>query len=92
LLTDKFTVIGFGIDPLSIMAELSDYDWLDTLHFGSCGSVQETSGEIMNWVAENNVAVAILRPDRQVYGICKSTSYAGAELPAMIATLIKQLH
>ncbi len=92
LLTEKFTVIGFGIDPLSIMAELSDYDWLDTLHFGSGGSVQETDGEIMNWVAENNVAVAILRPDRQVYGICKSASYAGAELPAMIATLIKQLH
>jgi 3-(3-hydroxy-phenyl)propionate hydroxylase len=92
LLTEKFTVIGFGIDPLSIMAELSDYDWLDTLHFGSGGSVQETDGEIMNWVAENNVAVAILRPDRQVYGICKSASCAGAELPAMIATLIKQLH
>ena len=54
--------------------------------------MQETDGEIMNWVAENNVAVAILRPDRQVYGICKSASCAGAELPAMIATLIKQLH
>ena len=92
LLSDKFTVIGFDVDPLSIMAELSDYDWLDTLHFGSRGGVQETQGEIMNWVAENNVAIVLLRPDRQVYGVCKSGPHIAAELPTMIATLLKQLH
>ena len=92
LLSDRFTVIGFDIDPKPFLIEANAHDWLDTLFIGKKGQFIEVEGELMNWANENEVALAIIRPDRQVYGICKKGAVAKHQLSRILDVLDRQLH
>jgi len=62
-----FTAIGFGIDPKRLLANTELPDWLSLLTLEN-----EGQDELMSWAQKHGVRVALVRPDRQVYGVCKN--------------------
>jgi 3-(3-hydroxy-phenyl)propionate hydroxylase len=91
LLSDKFTVIGFGIDPRTLTLDWEKLAWLDVLCIGLKGHFQEVQGELMRWATENQIAVAVVRPDRQIYGFCGKDAQLDAKLSVVINRLAKSL-
>ena len=95
LLGGGFTLVGFGVDPAVYLPNENEnehrHEWLSTLHIGSTGDACEIEGEIVNWAAEHAIALALVRPDRQVYGVCKTGSAIVAELQSMLIRLNEQL-
>ena len=91
LLGDGFSLIGFGIDPIEIFADESKPDWLNTVCFGSAENAYEMGGELASWVVKYDVGLALVRPDRQVYGVCKSGQLMHTEMLSLLDRLIIQL-
>lgn len=91
LLGDGFTLVGFGVDPSTFLHSNHHSNKLSTLHIGSADCAIEVDGELMSWAAEHAIALALVRPDRQVYGVCKTGPRVGAELQAMLDRLNGQL-
>jgi 3-(3-hydroxy-phenyl)propionate hydroxylase len=91
LLGGGFTLVGFGVDPVVYLADVDDHAWLSTVHIGSAGGICEIEGEMMHWAAEHAIALALVRPDRQVYGVCKTGSRIAVELQTMLVRLNEQL-
>jgi hypothetical protein len=65
--------------------------WLDVLCIGLKGHFQEVQGELMRWATENQIAVAVVRPDRQIYGFCGKDAQLDAKLSVVINRLAKSL-
>lgn len=91
LLGSKYTLIGFGLEPRTYLSEGSQYPWLDTLHVGPTGRAVEATGELTNWATEHQIRLALVRPDRQVYGVCLEGAELEAELQNMLTALAQQL-
>ena len=92
LLSDRFTVVGFDIDPEPFLIDNKTHDWIDSLFIGKKGQFIEVEGELMNWANKNEVSLAIIRPDRQVYGICRKGTVVSHQLSVMLDALDRQLH
>ena len=91
LLGSGYTLIGFNVDPASLLAKNRDYDGLSTLHIGPEANLQEIEGELMNWASEHAVDLALVRPDRQVFGICSKEADLTSQLTQLIDTLYRQV-
>lgn len=91
LLGSKYTLIGFGLEPQTYLPEGGHYPWLDTLHIGPIGDAVEASGELTPWVTEHRIRLALVRPDRQVYGVCLEGAELKTELQNMLSALGQQL-
>ena len=53
--------------------------------------LQEIEGELMNWATEHAVGLALVRPDRQVFGICRKGTDLAPQLEQLIYRLYLQL-
>ncbi len=91
LLGTGYTLIGFDVDPASLLTKNRNYDGLSTLHIGPEASLQEIEGELMNWATEHAVGLALVRPDRQVFGICRKGPDLAPQLEQLIDRLYRQL-
>jgi len=91
LLGTGYTLIGFDVDPASLLPKTKNYDGLSTLHIGPETSLQEIEGELMNWATEHAVGLALVRPDRQVFGICRKGADLATQLEQLIDRLYRQL-
>ncbi len=88
LLGDDYTLLGFGVDPSPLACEYNECTWLRCLHIGVGGVAREVEGELMNWAEEHDISLVLVRPDRQVYGVCKHGSEM--EITQMLDTLYQR--
>ena len=89
LLGPGFTLMGFRVDPAEYMpsnCQLPGTE-LTVLSVGKIGGVKEIEGTLCNWADEYDIAIALVRPDLQIYGICDNES----DLAGQVATLISRL-
>jgi 3-(3-hydroxy-phenyl)propionate hydroxylase len=88
LLGSGFALVGFGLDPA---------DWvsagpleLECVQVGGGGLVEQGDGMLSRWAHEHAISIALIRPDRQVYGICNGRG--GEEVSNELATLLARLN
>lgn len=92
LLDNAFSVVGFNIDPGPLLSQ-HNTDFLQapvaSLNLGDQGQGIDREGLLQHWAEDNNVALALLRPDRQIYGLCYTDS--SESLKDQLGKLIDQL-
>lgn len=91
LLGSDYTLIGFGLEPQALLPEGDRPSWISTLRVGPSGDADELQGELMQWANRHQISLALVRPDRQVYGVCLKGADLQSELDAMLNTLRLQL-
>ncbi|MAH73219.1 MAG: hypothetical protein CBC09_04000 [Cellvibrionales bacterium TMED49] len=73
ILGKDFSILGFEVDPKALLTKHVRerlYNKITSIHFGSSGlKIDETAG-LSEWVKTNKVAFALVRPDRQIFGLC----------------------
>jgi 3-(3-hydroxy-phenyl)propionate hydroxylase len=78
LLGDSFALIGFNADPTVLLSQ-QNTDFLNTavtnVTLGEGGQGIDKEGLLQHWADDNEVALALLRPDRQIYGLCYGHSH-----------------
>lgn len=95
-LGQDFTLIGFGIDATPLL-ESCTYDRkrinIETLAIGKPYGLEIKNGNLTKWAATHDVKLALIRPDRQIYGVCTSNQKQdiGPQLQNLITTLSSQL-
>ena len=96
LLGKGFSIIGFNIDPAPLVqAEDTKFlvDGFKTVEIGESGDGIDVQGVLTAWAKKQNIALAMLRPDRHIYGVCyfnKATTYQ-EQLPKLFLKLRGQL-
>jgi 3-(3-hydroxy-phenyl)propionate hydroxylase len=94
LLGGGFALVGIGVDPAIVLAELNIDPAgelpLNCVHIGLPGQMRDISGVLNNWATDHSIEIALVRPDRQVYGVC--TKGSGVELRQQLAGLLTRLH
>ena len=92
LLSDSFNIIGFNtdVDPL-ISQQNTEFlgSPLKTLNLGVHGQGVDEAGALRRWADDNQIAIAVLRPDKQIYGLCYQNSTKS--LDEQLADLLSQL-
>ena len=92
LLDNEFSVVGFNTDPGPLLSQ-QNTDFLQAplagFHLGDQGQGIDKEGLLQRWAEDNNVALALLRPDRQIYGLCYTDS--SESLKDQLGKLIDQL-
>ncbi|MEM7020189.1 MAG: bifunctional 3-(3-hydroxy-phenyl)propionate/3-hydroxycinnamic acid hydroxylase [Pseudomonadota bacterium] len=91
LLGEGFTLLGFGVDPAALLDSHERTIKLAGLHIGPDGQAIEVNGELTRWAEEHDIALAVVRPDRHVYGVCKLGGDLEAQLEALLSNLQHQL-
>ncbi len=89
LLGDNFSVIGIGVDPAAMINGDADRLPLTTLQIGKDSRIQEVDKSLRDWARGHGVSVAVIRPDRQVYGICNAATED--ELRVQLSSLLARL-
>tara|TARA_B110000003_G_scaffold244060_1_gene252933 strand:+ start:1223 stop:2803 length:1581 start_codon:yes stop_codon:yes gene_type:complete len=92
LLDNEFSVVGFNTDLAPLLSQ-QNTDFLQTplagFNLGDQGQGIDKEGLLQRWAEDNNVALALLRPDRQIYGLCYTDS--SESLKDQLGKLIDQL-
>ncbi len=92
LLDNEFSVVGFNTDPAPLLSQQKS-DLLQThvggFNLGDEGQGNDKEGLMQRCAEDNNVALALLRPDRQIYGLCYTDS--SESLKDQLGKLIDQL-
>jgi phospholipase/lecithinase/hemolysin len=92
LLDNAFSVVGFNTDPGPLLSR-HNTDFLQapvaSFNLGEQGQGIDREGLLQHWAEGNNVALALLRPDRQIYGLCYTDS--SESLKDQLGKLIDQL-
>tara|TARA_B110000037_G_scaffold216269_1_gene274985 strand:- start:1753 stop:3333 length:1581 start_codon:yes stop_codon:yes gene_type:complete len=92
LLDNAFSVVGFNTDPGPLLSQ-QNTDFLQapvaSFYLGDQGQGIDREGLLTRWADDNNVALALLRPDRQIYGLCYKDS--SESLKDQLDKLIDQL-
>ena len=92
LLDNAFSVVGFNTDPGPLLSQ-QNTDFLQapvaSFYLGDQGQGIDREGLLTRWADDNNVALALLRPDRQIYGLCYTDS--SESLKDQLDKLIDQL-
>jgi hypothetical protein len=92
LLDNAFSVVGFNTDPGPLLSD-HNTDFLQApvanFNLGAQGQGIDKEGLLQRWADDNNVALALLRPDRQIYGLCYTDS--SDSLKGQLGKLIDQL-
>ncbi len=95
-LGQSFTLVGFGIDPTSLL-ESCTFDRkrivIEALAIGIPDGFKIKKGSLTIWAETNNVELALVRPDRQIYGVCSSNQKQdiSMQLQNLISSLSGQL-
>jgi 3-(3-hydroxy-phenyl)propionate hydroxylase len=84
-LTPEFAIATISPDVLNALTPQSAATW-DRLR-GQCVVVKETGTLFADWLKQNGIVAAVVRPDRAVFGGARTAD----ELNALIATLSAQL-
>ena len=73
MLDNSFALIGFNVDPAALI-DREQTTFLNapisSISLGQNGQGIDKDGRLQRWANENEVALALLRPDRQIYGLC----------------------
>ena len=92
LLSDSFNAIGFNTDVDALMREQNS-DFIGTpvacLNLGDHGHGIDAQGRLQRWADTHQVAIAILRPDRQIFGLCYR--HADESLESQLEQLMSEL-
>lgn len=93
LLGSGFTLVGFGVDP-AVHLQV-DYSiagtGLSLLQVGGEGGMHEIEGTLCSWARLNNISLAIVRPDLQIYGVCLENDDPKQQLEGLLSRLRQQL-
>ena len=92
LLGNSFTVVGFNTDPAPLInRQNTDFlkESLSSFALGESGQGLDKEGLLQGWADDNKVALALLRPDRQIYGLCYKDS--SETVKDQLSKLIDQL-
>ena len=74
LLGCEYTLVGFGVEPDDLLPRGLQESWLHTLHIGPNGLADEVAGKLTHWAVSHGIALALVRPDRQIFGVCFVTA------------------
>lgn len=93
LLGTGFALVGFDLNPASYLdsggtgahGSLA----LECVQIGHEGDFVDSSGHLSEWASTHGIGLALIRPDRQVYGVCKSQS--GDDMRSELAGLLARL-
>ncbi|MDT2079035.1 MAG: hypothetical protein RMX54_12235, partial [Planktomarina sp.] len=87
-----FNIVGFNtdVDPL-VSQQNTEFlgSPLKTFNVGAHGQGVDETGALHRWADEHQIAIAILRPDKQIYGLCYQHSVKS--LDQQLADLLGQL-
>ena len=89
LLGAGFTVLGINCDP-TFNGQVTDEDF-SFIQVGDAGEWLDESGSLIRWAEQYGVAIAVVRPDRQVYGVISLKNASPAKLQEMLSYLNTQL-
>lgn len=95
VLGEGFTVVGFNCDPGDYLDELNvdellGHGVLKLLKIED-GSEIVDEGPFSAWAELHEIDLAVIRPDRQVYGVLRANDDKKVELPAMLSRLQRKL-
>jgi len=92
LLSDSFNLVGFDTDVDSLVSK-HNIDFLGaplkTFNIGVHGQGIDETGTLQCWADDNQIAIALLRPDKQIYGLCYQNN--AQSLSEQLADLLGQL-
>ena len=92
LLGSDYTLVGFGVEPHDLLPEGLREPWLHTLHIGPNGWADEVAGNLTHWADSHGIALALVRPDRQIFGVCLVAALdPRAEVRDILSSLRQQL-
>ena len=89
ILGQGFTLLGFDLDPAPLLKESGGHKLtLDCLHLGPDGQARDLTGTLSDWRQTTGASLALIRPDRQVYAICRE---ADGNLAGQLARVLGKL-
>lgn len=93
LLGSGFTLVGFGLNPASHLPADDNIAGakVSVLQVGGEGGLLEVEGTLCSWARLNNVALALVRPDLQIYGVCLENDNLKQQLEGLLSRLRQQL-
>ena len=101
LLGDGFSAVGFNLNPAAVLDGATGRDSITygkiaplvCLQIGPGGHATDTSRMLSGWADTHGIGIAIVRPDRQVYGVCGRVAGTAlhSELSGLLSRLEKQL-
>ena len=92
LLSDSFNIVGFNTDVDRLVSQQNTEflgSPLKTFNVGAHGQGVDEAGALRHWADEHQIAIAILRPDKQIYGLCYQ--HSAKSLDQQLADLLGQL-
>ncbi|MGI9323299.1 MAG: bifunctional 3-(3-hydroxy-phenyl)propionate/3-hydroxycinnamic acid hydroxylase [Pseudomonadales bacterium] len=91
LLAPGFNVIGFGVNPADFFNQAEYTLKTNAIQIGTSAGAQDIDGALLGWAKKHAVELAVVRPDRQVYGAIGQGSDKRKELAAMLMHLQQRL-
>lgn len=86
-----FSIVGIGNNPADYFDAKNLDLGMQLLHIAEDGDAIDINGSFRSWAQQNDVDLAVIRPDRQVFGVLSSRADKQVELAAMLSRLRQKL-